>query len=74
LFYLFALAVVIVLFTVISKYVPFYVLPIVIIGGLLTVSVIGAFQLRQDERLSDKNFLKLMFETFKYFKLVKPKD
>jgi hypothetical protein len=35
-------------------------MPFVIIGTLLGVSIIGAFQLRQNERVSEKTFLSLM--------------
>ena len=40
-------------------------LPLVIIGTLLLVSVIGALQLRQDEALSQENFLSLMFMVYR---------
>src|SRR6185503_19027460 len=33
---------------------------VVIIGALLAIGVIGAFQLRNDDRLSEKSFLTLM--------------
>jgi internalin A len=43
---------------------PFW-LPIFILGGLLLVTVIGAFQLKNDDRLQDQNFLKLVALAFK---------
>jgi internalin A len=71
LFYLLGLAVIMGLIAVISQNVAWYVLPIVIIGGLLAISVIGALQLRQDERLGEANFLKLMIESFKRMPLLR---
>lgn len=59
---------------VVAHLLPVYVIPIVIVGGLLAVSVIGAFQLRQDDRLSEENFLKLMSLSFKYFPRLWGKD
>jgi internalin A len=70
-FYLVALVAIVVLFAVISNYVAWYVLPIVIIGGLLAVGIVGALQLRQDERLSQANFLTLMIESFKRLPLLR---
>jgi hypothetical protein len=52
------------LLLVISSLVPLFVLPIIVIGTLLLLSIIGAFQLRQDESLSEKNFLNLMMMVF----------
>jgi hypothetical protein len=42
------------------------VLPVVLIAALLLVSVVGAFQLRHDEKLCQKNFLSLMALSFKH--------
>ena len=64
-FYLVAAVVMMTVLAVISKNVSWYVLPVVIIGGILLITVIGALQLRQDEKLSGANFLTLMSETFK---------
>jgi len=64
-FYLVAAVVMMAVLAVISKNVSWYILPVVIIGGILIVTVIGALQLRQDEKLSGANFLTLMSETFK---------
>jgi hypothetical protein len=55
LFYLFVLGAVTALFAVVSHYVPVYVLPIVIIGALLAIGIVGAFQLMQDERFKEAN-------------------
>ena len=64
-FYLLAAVVMMTVLAVISMNVSWYVLPVVIIGGILLITVIGALQLRQDEKLSGTNFLTLMSETFK---------
>lgn len=72
-FYLIATVIVVTLFLVVAKTVHFVILPIVIIGALLMVSIIGAFQLRQDKALSEKNFLTLMFLTFKQLPFIRRK-
>lgn len=55
---------------VLSKYVSITAgvltgIGVVIIGALLTIGVVGAFQLRNDDRLSEESFLKLMIESYK---------
>ena len=42
-----------------------WVLPVVTLGGLLLTTVIGALQLRHDERLKEEAFLKLMGMAFR---------
>lgn len=44
---------------------------VVIIGALLATGVVGAMQLRNDDRLSEDNFLKLMIESYKRLPLLK---
>ncbi len=73
-FYLATVVIVGALFLVMAKIVHILVLPIIIIGVLLMVSVVGAFQLRQDKSLSEKNFLNLMFMTFKYLPFIRKQD
>jgi hypothetical protein len=70
-FYLVSAIIVIITFAVISANLPWYAVGIVFIGGILTLSVIAALQLRTDESLSEENFLKLMIETFKRLPLLK---
>jgi hypothetical protein len=53
------------LFLVIAKSVSALVFPFVVIGTLLLVSIVGAFQLRQDSALSQKSFLSLMLMVFR---------
>jgi len=64
-FYLVSIISIGTLFLVMANFVPLIALPIVIIGSLLSLSIVGAFQLRQDESLSQKNFLSLMLMVFR---------
>ena len=64
-FYLVAAVVMMTVIAVISMNVSWSVLPAVIIGGILFITVIGALQLRQDEKLDETSFLTLMSEAFK---------
>jgi len=63
-FYLFVAIIILVLIAILSQNIPWYILPI-IIGGILIIGIIGALQLKNDDKLSDKSFVKLMTETFK---------
>jgi hypothetical protein len=73
-FYLTVFVVVIVIMLIAAKMISLIALPIVIIGGLLALSIIGAFQLRQDNQLSQKNFVELMALSFKYLPWLKSQD
>ena len=64
-FYLLALCIVITLLAFVAKIIPFYVLPIVVIGGIIAFSIIAAAQLRQDEKLNEKSFIELMGLSFR---------
>lgn len=44
---------------------------VVIIGALLAIGAIGAMQLKNDDRLSDESFLKLMIEWYKRLPLLR---
>ena len=70
-FYLFALSVNTALFAVVYHYLGLVALPVVAIAALLSITVIGALQLRQDEKLSDKSFGALMVEALKRLPLLK---
>ena len=59
-FYIFLFVVVIAGLAILANTVSVYVLPIVLVAGILIVPIIGALQLRQDTRLSEKGFLQLM--------------
>ncbi len=50
---------------------PGITVPVVLIGVLLAVGIIGALQLRQDDRLTEQSFLKLMLETYKRLPLLR---
>jgi hypothetical protein len=59
-FYLVVFAVVIGGLGVLAGSIPFYTLALIIVAGILFVPLIGALQLRQDERLSEKSFMDLL--------------
>jgi hypothetical protein len=59
-FYLIVFLIIVAALAVVGRTIPIVALPVIIVGGLLALSVIGAFQMRQDEKLSQENFLKLM--------------
>lgn len=64
-FYLLALLLVLATLAVIANVVPIWILPAVIVGGLLGLSLIGTLQLRQDRRLSEEGFLRLIWLTLR---------
>jgi hypothetical protein len=45
-------------------------LPVVILGGLLLITVVGALQLKNGERLQERSFLKLMNMAFQQIPLL----
>lgn len=69
-FYLFVCVVVIAGIAVISKFVHWSLIPIILIGGILLIFLIGIFQLKNDDRISDKSFVSLIKETFKRLPLL----
>lgn len=73
-FYLFVAVVAITGLAVLSNVVHWTVFPIIIFGGILLISVIGAFQLKNDDKLKDESFLKLITETYKRLPLIRRKD
>lgn len=76
--FLVALAAIVVTVVVLNTYgvslATLAVVPIVLIAGLLTIGVVGANQLRNDERLSDESYVKLMIESYKGLPLLRGKD
>jgi hypothetical protein len=70
-FYLFLAIVTITGLAVLAKSVSWVLLPIIIIGGILLIGIIGAFQLKNDDKLKDESFLKLITETYKRLPLLK---
>lgn len=59
-FYLFVFAVVIAGLGMLARTVPAYALAGILIAGVILIPMIGALQLRQDNRLSEKSFLELL--------------
>ncbi|MEV4050770.1 hypothetical protein AB0J55_06240 [Amycolatopsis sp. NPDC049688] len=59
-FYLTVFLAVVAILLVAARVLSIWVVPIIVVGGLLGVSVVGALQLRHDDRLSERGFLKLM--------------
>ncbi len=74
LFYLFILFAVTALFAVVSHFVAWYLLPVIVIAALLAIGIIGAFQLMQDERFSEENFVTLIIEAYRRFPLLRGHD
>jgi hypothetical protein len=76
-FYLFLAAVVIAGLAVASNSVNWILLPVIVIGGILIIGMVGILQLRNDEKIKDKSFVKLISETYKRLPLLnklKPND
>jgi hypothetical protein len=73
-FYLFTAIVIIVSLTIVSTFVNWKLIPVLIIGGIILLSIIGALQLKNDEILKDKSFLTLMLESYKLLPLLNQKD
>jgi len=69
-FYLVAMVSLIVLLLVVARQLSALTFPLVLIGGLLGVSILGALQLRNDSKLSQKSFLQLMLLTFQQLPFV----
>ena len=57
-----------------ASYVNAWALPLIAVGTLLTVGVVGAQQLRNDAQLSQKNFMELMLESYKRLLLLRRSD
>lgn len=70
LFYLFAATILIAGLSIISNLINWKVLPVIIVGGILLIGIIGALQLKNDDKLTDSSFLKLIIETYKKLPLI----
>ena len=70
LFYLFAVVVIMAVLATMAKMLSAWILPLLILGGLLLVTIIGAFQLRNDSKIDEKNFLVLMKLVFQKMPLL----
>lgn len=69
-FYLTLAAIVITGLAVVSNTVNWILLPIIIIGGILVIGLVGILQLRNDDKIEDKSFVKLISETYKRLPLL----
>ncbi|HYH79446.1 MAG TPA: hypothetical protein VEX86_06605 [Longimicrobium sp.] len=69
-FYLTAATVIIALLAGVSRVISPWVIPAVLVGGILMLSVVGAMQLKNDRQLSDAGFLTLMGEALKRLPLL----
>ncbi len=69
-FYLFTFVVVVAGIGILARSISPYVLPIVLVAGIIFVPIIGALQLRQDRRLSEKSFLSLMTLVIKQLPMI----
>jgi hypothetical protein len=70
-FYLFVFVVIMTFFSVASNYVHWAALPITFVAGILSIGIVGALQLRNDEKLKEENFVKLMIETYRRLPFLK---
>lgn len=73
-FYLFLAVIVIVGLGVLSQSVNWALLPVIIIGGILLIALIGIFQLKNDDKITDKSFVSLIIETYKRLPLINKKN
>ena len=64
-FYLVALLSLLALLLAVAQVVSILLFPLVVIGGLVAVAIVGALQLRNDAKLSQKGFLELMALSFR---------
>lgn len=69
-FYLTAVILVITLLLVVASVLPAWAVPLIIVGAVLLVAVVGALQLRHDDRLGDQAFVKLMGQTLRLLPVV----
>ena len=69
-FYLFVAVVLGAALLVIAKSLSFVYFPVIVIGSIVGLSVVGALQLRNDGILDDKTFLELMVASFKYMPII----
>ncbi len=59
-FYVVAIVVLVVLFLAVAKVVSGWLVPIVAVAAIIALTVVGAMQLRHDNRLADKSFVSLV--------------
>ena len=71
LFYLVLAVVIIAGLATLTNFIEWYILPFILIGGVLLIGIVGALQLKNDNQISEESFLKLMIETYKRLPLLK---
>lgn len=59
---------------VLSNSVHWTLFPIIIIGGIFLIGMIGVLQLKNDDKIADKSFVSLVLETFKRLPLISQKN
>lgn len=69
-FYLFLALMVIAALGVLSQSVHWMLFPMIIIGGILLIGLIGILQLKNDDKIMDKSFVSLIKETYKRLPLI----
>lgn len=69
-FFLFVVVIIIGVLGFLSIVVHWINLPIIIIGSILFVGLIGAFQLKNDDKITDKSFISLIKEIYKRLPLL----
>ncbi|MBD2457805.1 leucine-rich repeat domain-containing protein [Nostoc sp. FACHB-87] len=69
-FYLFVFVVVFTFIAALGGFLPFHYLALSIIGTAIFIILIGVLQLRQDDRLSEENFVELTVRVIKQFPLI----
>lgn len=69
-FYLAVAVVVVAMLLVVARVLSIWALPAVLVAALLLVMAVGAYQLRQDDRLTERGFLALMTDVLKTLPLV----
>jgi len=70
-FYLFVLIAVMLTVRFVTGPLGPWLLPVLIVGALLAVAVIGAFTLRNQQLLKEKNFIQLMVVSLQYLPLIR---
>ena len=73
-FYLITFVVIIAAIGVVASVVPWYAFPVVLIASIIIGSIIGTLQFRQNNKLSEKNFVELMSLYFKSLFLLKGRN
>lgn len=73
-FYLFVMVVVLAVLSAAARMISWVSLPLVFIAGIIILVLIGALQLRNDEKLKEETFLRLVVEAFKRLPLFQRKQ